>query len=136
MYSDLADDNNFEMLFKTVKSAREIANKHPTPKFDELYAMAVEQFEGWREYRLSAKLEEVMKTLERDEMSEIYAECKRLEYVSSSLDEIERLMGVSEQELLKMQYKKANENGMAQRAVEKEVREPQNREPYVLCVKT
>ena len=61
-----------------------------------------------------------MKTLERDEMSEIYAECKRLEYVSSSLDEIERLMGVSEQELLKMQYKKANENGMAQRAVEKE----------------
>mmetsp|Transcript_12096 Transcript_12096/g.21961 ORF Transcript_12096/g.21961 Transcript_12096/m.21961 type:complete len:1369 (-) Transcript_12096:1170-5276(-) len=121
VYSDLADDNNFEMLFKTIKSAREIAHKKPTPKFDELYAMAVEQFEGWREYRLSSKLEEVMKTVERDEMSEIYAECKRLEFVSPSLDEIERLLGVSEQELLKMQYKKANENGMAQRAVEKEI---------------
>ena len=51
VYSDLADDNNFEMLFKTLKSAREIAAKHPTPKFDELYTMAVEQFEGWREFR-------------------------------------------------------------------------------------
>ena len=47
----LEDDNNFEMLFKTVKSAREIAGKHPTQKFDELYAMAIEQFEGWREFR-------------------------------------------------------------------------------------
>lgn len=121
LYSDLGDDNNFEMLFKAVKSGREIANKHPTPKFDELYAMAVEQFEGWREYRLAARLEEVMKTVERDEMGEIYAECKRLEYASPSLNEIESLMGVSESELLKMQYKKANENGNAQRAVEKEI---------------
>jgi hypothetical protein len=109
------------MLFKTIKSAREIASKHPTPKFDELYAMAQEQFEGWRDYRLSGRLEEVMKTVERDEMGEIYAECKRLEYESPSLDEIEKLMGVSESELLKMQYKKANENGNAQRAVEKEI---------------
>ncbi|GMH66552.1 hypothetical protein TrRE_jg1028, partial [Triparma retinervis] len=121
LYSDLGDDNNFEMLFKTIKSAREIASKHPTPKFDELYAMAQEQFEGWRDYRLSGRLEEVMKTVERDEMGEIYAECKRLEYESPSLDEIEKLMGVSESELLKMQYKKANENGNAQRAVEKEI---------------
>jgi myosin heavy subunit len=121
VYSDLSDDNNFEMLFKTIKSAREIANKHPTAKFDELYNMSVEQFSGWRDYRLTAKLEEVMKELERDAMGEIYAECKRLEYESPALDEIEKLMGVSEEELLKMQYKKANENGDAQRAVEKEI---------------
>ncbi len=121
VYSDLGDDNNFEMLFKTIKSSRQIAHKHPTPKFDELYAMSVEQFEGWRDYRLSSKLEEVMKTLEREEMGEIYAECKRLEYESPSLEEIERLMGVSESELLKMQYKKATENGNAQRAIEKEI---------------
>ena len=121
VYSDLSDDNNFEMLFKTIKSAREIAKKRPTPKFDELYAMCEEQFSGWRDYRLTEKLAETMKTLERDEMGEIYAECKRLEYDSPALEEIERLMGVSEGELLKMQYKKANENGNAQRAVEKEI---------------
>jgi uncharacterized protein YprB with RNaseH-like and TPR domain len=99
VYSDLADDNNFEMLFKTIKSARPIAGKKPTPKFDELYAMCEEQFNGWRDYRLTAKLEEVMKTLEREEMADIYAECKRLEYESPALEEIEKLMGVSETEV-------------------------------------
>ena len=83
--------------------------------------MAIEQFSGWRDYRLSARLEEVMKTLERDEMGSVYAECKRLEYESPALEEIEKLMGVSEQELLKMQYKRATETGQQQRAIEKEI---------------
>jgi len=121
VYSDLAVDANFEMLFKFIKEARAIAHKRPTPKFDELYAMGVEQFEGWRSYRLNEKLEEVMKSIEKDEMEDIYAECKRLEYEDPRLEEIEKLVGLSGEGLLKMQYKRAHETGQAQRAIEKEI---------------
>lgn len=45
-----------------------------------------------------------MKLLERDEMSNLYAECKRLEFEDPSLLEIEKLMGLGQEALLKQQY--------------------------------
>jgi len=39
--------------------------------------MAVEQFGGWRDFRLTSKLEGIMERIEKDEMEDIYAECRR-----------------------------------------------------------
>jgi hypothetical protein len=121
VYSDLQEDNNFEMLFKVYKTARVIAPKHPRPQFDELYNMAVEQFNGWRDYRLTPRMEAVMKSLERDEMGSVYAECKRLEFEDPRLVEIEKFMGLGKEALIKMQYKRALETGQAQRVIMKEI---------------
>jgi ribosomal protein L15E len=80
MYSDLEQDNNFEMLFKVYKSARLIAPKHPNSNVDELYKMVCDQVNGWRDYRLKGRFDDVMRSLERDEMGSLYAECNRLEF--------------------------------------------------------
>jgi hypothetical protein len=48
-------------------------------------------------------MQECMKLLERDEMTDLYAECKRLEYEDPSLIEIEKFIGLGQEELLKQQ---------------------------------
>lgn len=121
-YSDLQDDNNFELLFGVVKESRVIAPQQPNPDFMALYATAVEQFEAWRTYRVQPRLEEALIMLERDELSAVYAEAKRLEYSDpEKFGEIESVLGMSEEMLLKRQYNKAREHGRGNRAEEKEV---------------
>jgi ABC-type oligopeptide transport system ATPase subunit len=121
LYSDLEQDNNFEMLFKVYKSARLIAPKHPNSNFDELYKMVCDQVNGWRDYRLKGRFDDVMRSLERDEMGSLYAECNRLEFEDQRLAEIEKLMGLGAEALIKMQYKRALETGQAQRVIMKEI---------------
>eukprot|EP00968_Pinguiococcus_pyrenoidosus_P019505 scaffold2120_cov259-Pinguiococcus_pyrenoidosus.AAC.11 len=120
-YSDLADDNNFELLFKTLKDSEAVYALHPSERFDYLYETGMEQFVGWREYRFKPRFDEAMVLLERDQMMELYQDAKRLEYEHPSLQEIEKLVGLSEEELLKRQYKKAQATGRMDRAIEKEI---------------
>eukprot|EP00636_Phaeomonas_parva_P016700 CAMPEP_0118857662 /NCGR_PEP_ID=MMETSP1163-20130328/4664_1 /TAXON_ID=124430 /ORGANISM="Phaeomonas parva, Strain CCMP2877" /LENGTH=1313 /DNA_ID=CAMNT_0006790999 /DNA_START=152 /DNA_END=4093 /DNA_ORIENTATION=- len=120
-YSDLSEDNNFELLFKTLKDAQKVYDFHPNERFDYLYTTGREQFEGWREYRLKPRFEEAMDLLERDQMLELYAEAKRLEYDHPALKEIESLVGLSEEALLKRQYQRAQATNQTNRAMEKEI---------------
>jgi hypothetical protein len=84
-----------------------------------------------------------MKLLERDEMTSLYAECKRLEHEDPRLVEIEQYMGMKKEALIKQQcvhafsfvstglmvvntlhsnrYKRAMETGQAQRVIMKEI---------------
>lgn len=54
-------------------------------------------------------------------MSELYAEAKKLQYESPHLQEIEKLVEMNEEQLLKKQYQRAHETGQADRAREKEI---------------
>jgi hypothetical protein len=47
--------------------------------------------------------QECMKLLERDDMASLYAECKRLEYDDARLIEIEKVMGLGQEDLIKQQ---------------------------------
>ena len=62
-----------------------------------------------------------MQRLERDEMAEAYAVAKKFGYAHDALAEIEKLLGASEEVLLKRQYAKATQAGHAGRAMAKEV---------------
>jgi hypothetical protein len=120
-HSDLEQENNIEMLFKVYKSARLVAPKQPNSNFDELYKMVCDQVNWWRDYRLKGRFDDVMRSLERDEMGSLYAECNRLEFEDQHLAEIEKLMGLGAEALIKMQYKRALETGQAQRLIMKEI---------------
>ena len=61
----------------------------------------MQQMTAWREYRLSPPLEAAVQSLERGEMQAIYAECKRLGFESPHLAEIEKHVGLGEEQLLK-----------------------------------
>lgn len=100
----------------------EHAKKIPIePTFDQWYEYASQRFANAREARLSPRFDAVMKELEREPMSELYAEAKRLGYETPHLAEIESLVEMSEEALLKKQYARAHETGQADRARQKEI---------------
>ena len=67
-----------------------------------------------------------MDLLERDQLTSIYAECKRLKFEDPRLAQIEKFVGMGEEDLLKFQYKNAKKLGMQDRAREKETRIREN----------
>jgi len=105
----------------TVDCAALVAKIPIEPSFDQWVAYATDRFATAREARLAPRFEAVMRELERDDMSELYAEAKRLGYETPHLAEIEKLVQMSEEQLLKRQYARAHETGQAQRAREKEI---------------
>jgi hypothetical protein len=85
-----------------------------------MYDYAKGIFEEQRFNRLDPRLKEAMDLLERDMMSEVYAECKRLKFEDARLAEIEKFVGLGEDDLLKFQYRNAKKLGMSDRARQKE----------------
>lgn len=120
-YSDLQQDSNFELLFRTLGDCEKLAELRPSEDFMALHKIATDQFVQWREYRMQSQLNTVMAELERDAMQAVYAECKRLKYEDARLKEIESLVGLNETDLLKHQLKRAKETSNESRAQEKEI---------------
>lgn len=114
---------HLEALFRTLTvDCAALAAKIPIePTFDQWYAYSMQRFTDAREARLAPRFEQVMKELEREPMSELYAEAKRLGYDTPHLAEIERLVNMSEEQLVKCQYARAHETGQTERAREKEI---------------
>ena len=119
---DLSDDDNFDMLFRAVRRADAISDVFVHEYYQQMYEVATKSFHDWRDYRLLPRLDDAMRTLERDDMSAIYAECKRLGLDDPRLKEIEDCMHCSEAQLLKLQYKRATELGDTARRQNKEVK--------------
>lgn len=119
--ADLTDDSNFETLRELVWKAATIADIPASAHHSALYEHAKSSWEGERKARCDPEIEKALRLLERDLMTSIYTECKRLKYEDLRLEEIIDLTGLSEDELLKEQYKKAKKEGMSGRAVMKEI---------------
>ena len=82
----------------------------------------MQAFEEWREYRLAPALDLAMQDLERKTMQAVYDECHRLRYEDPRLPEIQKLLGISDADLLKRQYQRAVETGNTRRAVDREIK--------------
>ena len=116
------DDAAFEGLKSAVWKAEELLDEPGSQWHQEMYAYSKDLFETERANRLDPQLAKAMDLLERDLMSEVYAECKRLRYEDPRLKEIEEFTALNEEKLLKLQYKKAKSLGLAQRAQDKEIK--------------
>jgi myosin heavy subunit len=120
-YADLQQDGNFELLFRTLGECEKLAELRPSDDFMALHKIATDQFIQWREFRMQSQLNDVMAELEREAMQTVYAECKRLKYEDARLQEIEKLVGLNETDLLKRQLKRAKETSNEDRAQQKEI---------------
>jgi len=120
---DVANDEDaFERLRVVVWKAEPLEDEPGSEWHQQMYDYSKQLFESERAARMEPRLKEAMDLLERDIMSEVYAECKRLRFDDSRLAEIERFVGLNEERLLKLQYKKAKSLGLADRAQAKEIR--------------
>ncbi|GBG32611.1 Myosin-11 [Hondaea fermentalgiana] len=116
------DDLAFEALKNAVWKAETLTDEPGTEWHMQMYDYSKNMFEEQRAARLEPKLQHAMDLLERDVMSEVYSECKNLRFEDPRLADIERFVGLNEEDLLKMQYRKAKKLGLAERAQDKEIR--------------
>jgi len=115
------DDLAFEALKNIVWKAEKLLDEPGTEWHMQMYEYSKDYFERERAARLLPRLEEAMNLLERDVMSEVYTDCKSLRFEDPRLADIERFVGLGEEDLLKMQYKKAKTLGRDERAKKKEI---------------
>ena len=116
------DEDAFERLRVVVWQAETLLDEPGSEWHQQMYEYSKQLFESERYARMDPLLKECMDLLERDVMSEVYAECKRLRFEDPRLSDIERFLGLNEEKLLKLQYSKAKSLGMADRARNKEIR--------------
>lgn len=116
------DDTSFELLKDCVWSMEEILDEPGSEWHMQMYDYGKYSFETERAARMEPLLTNAMNMLEKDIMSEVYTEAKRLRFEDARLQEIERFVGMDEDELLKYQYRNAKKLGMGDRAREKETR--------------
>jgi len=116
------DDLAFEALKNVVWKSEKLLDEPGTEWHMQMYEYSKNMFEQQRAARLEPKLQHAMEMLERDLMSEVYSECKNLRFEDPRLADIERFVGLNEEDLLKMQYRKAKKLGLAERAQDKEIR--------------
>ena len=87
-----------------------------------MYTESKKAFEEWRDWRLLPRLDSAMDTLEREEMESILLEATRLQLDDPRLSKLNELLGVSANDLLKLQYKRAKETGNTDRAIDREIK--------------
>ena len=119
---DLQQEEHFENLFSLLQQADKIGEVKTTEYHQQLHAECRRAFEEWRDWRLLPQLDQAMDTLEREDMEAIFLECKRLQLEDPRLDQINSLLGVSAEQLLKLQYKRAKEIGATSRAIDREIK--------------
>ena len=117
----MTDDYAFERVKDISWAMDELLDEPGTEWHMQMYDYVKSTFEETRFNRMDPKLSEAMNLLERELMGEVYAECKRLKLEDPRLGEIEKFMGLGEEDLLKYQYRNAKKLGMADRAREKEI---------------
>ncbi|KAH9259713.1 hypothetical protein BASA81_002135 [Batrachochytrium salamandrivorans] len=116
------DDATFEMLKDCVWNMDLLMDEPGSEWHMQTYEYGKYQFETERARRMEPLLVNAMNMLERDLMSEVYAECKRLKFEDDRLREIEKFVGMGEDDLLKFQYRNAKKLGLADRARAKEIK--------------
>jgi len=114
------DDAAFEQIKDCVWAMDLLVDEPGTEWHMQMYDYAKQTFEDERAARLEPQLKEAMDLLERDQLTAVYAECKRLKFEDARLAQIEKFVGMGEEDLLKFQYKNAVKNKMTDRAREKE----------------
>lgn len=118
---DLTNDLCFDALKSAVWKGETLLDEQGTEWNMQMYFYSKDLFENERKRRLDPRLAQSMDLLERDLMSEVYADCKALRYDDTRLGEIEKFLGMGPEALLKMQYRKAKSLGMQDRARQKEI---------------
>jgi len=119
---DVANDESaFEALKNVVWRGEDLLDCPGSEWHTQMYEYSRDMFERERAARLDPKLVEAMSLLERDLLTEVYAECKALRFKDPRLTKIEEIVGKDEEQLLKLQYKKAKELGLDDRARKKEI---------------
>jgi myosin heavy subunit len=121
-----ADENAFEQLKDCVWAMDALMDEPGSEWHMQMYDYAKGTFEDERFARMDPALTTAMDLLEREQLTSVYAEAKRLKFEDPRLEQIEKFMGLGEEELLKFQYKNAKKLGMADRAREKETRIREN----------
>jgi len=114
------EDSAFEELKDCVWAMESLLDEPGGQWHMEMFEYAKYQFEEERSRRMTPKLLEAMNLLERDMMTDVYAECKRLRFEDPRLVEIQKFVNLSEDDLLKHQLRNAKKLGMKDRARKKE----------------
>ena len=122
---DLEDDLHFDLLFHTLTKTKGIEHQTPTNWHTELYDTAIKAMNEWRIYRLEPQLDFAFINMERSELIDVDKECQKYNYTSNEdirIEELDILIHLSDENLLKKQYQHAKENGHTSRAIDREIK--------------
>ena len=120
---DLSQDEHFEFLFSIISQAERIDDLIPTDEHEEQYNKAMAIFKKWRAEKLVSMIDAAMIDMERNVLRSVFIECSRLHFSEDKrLPEIQELLGISDEELLKRQYKRAVQLNNEKRAIDREIK--------------
>lgn len=120
---DLSKDEHFEFLFSVVSQAERIDDLIPTDAHEKQYNEALSLFKKWRADKLVTMIDSAMVDMERNILRSVFIECSRLHFTEDKrLPEIQELLGISDEELLKRQYKRAVQLNNETRAIDREIK--------------
>jgi len=113
---------HFDEYFAALQRAERIADLPGTEEEMNLENRCRERLGTVAGVKVDPLAREALNLLDKHMMEQVMAEANRYFYRSEDTQEIERLLGLPEEELVKLQLKKANELGDPDRIINREIR--------------